>query len=75
MRRVARQGKDLTRLEFVVRLLVVDDPLPSALRDHELSGNFKGVRDLHIAPDWLLLYEKPAGELVLIRTGSHAELF
>jgi mRNA interferase YafQ len=37
------------------------------------------VRDCHIEPDWLLLYEKSGdlktGELRLIRTGTHSELF
>jgi addiction module RelE/StbE family toxin len=28
-----------------------------------------------VAPDWLLLYKVTDKELVLVRTGSHSELF
>lgn len=44
-------------------------------RDHVLSGNWAAVRECHIKPDLLLIYEKPEGLLRLIRLGSHSELF
>ncbi len=45
-------------------------------RDHALSGNFRGYRDLHVRPDLVLIYAKPdAGALQLVRLGSHSELF
>lgn len=75
VRLMQRRGKDFAKFKDVIQLLVADSPLPPELRDHELSGSWAGVRDLHIEPDWLLLYEKPPGELVLIRTGSHSDLF
>ncbi len=41
-----------------------------------LIGDYKGYRDLHIYPDWLLIYKKTPEELILIlsRTGSHSDL-
>ncbi len=46
-------------------------------RDHELKGNYKGFRECHIEPDWLLIYkiENDVLTLVLLRTGTHADLF
>jgi mRNA interferase YafQ len=40
-----------------------------------LRGNWPGHRDCHVAPDWLLLYRVTNAELILVRTGSRAELF
>ena len=70
-----RRSKDMEKLKRVIALLLSGNPLPPRLRDHELTGPWKGTRDLHIEPDWLLLYEMDDDELVLIRTGSHADLF
>lgn len=40
-----------------------------------LKGVWKGRREYHIEPDWLLIYEATDTELVLLRTGTHADLF
>ncbi len=75
VKRVKRQGKNLDKLKRVIALLISGESLPPRLRDHELTGKWKGTRDLHIEPDWLLLYDVEQEELVLIRTGSHSDLF
>jgi mRNA interferase YafQ len=61
-------------LQPIVELLTEDRSLPASARDHALVGA-KGVRDCHLKPDLILLYERPDDEtLVLIRLGSHSEL-
>jgi len=47
------------------------------MRDHDLSAKYKGTRECHIEPDWLLVYEIQNDVLVLIlyRLGTHSELF
>ena len=75
LKRVGRQGKDLDKLENVVSLLQSMQPLPARCRPHPLRGNWSGHWDCHLEPDWLLLYRIAETELVLVRTGSHAELF
>ena len=60
---------------MVLQLLVDEAPLPDEYRDHPLRGDWKGFRDLHIEPDWLLLYRIHQGELQLARTGTHSDLF
>lgn len=60
----------------VLELLMADAALPAKLRDHGLSGTWAGYRDCHIRPDLVLIYAKPDDEaLVLVRLGSHSELF
>ena len=52
-------------------------PLEEKYRDHELKGKYKGFRECHIQPDWLLMYLKEEDILVLtlVDTGTHADLF
>ena len=75
LRRVEKQGKDLDKLEEVVDLLQTRQPLPPRCRPHPLRGAWFGHWDCHVQPDWLLLYRLTEAELILVRTGSHAELF
>lgn len=59
----------------VVDILAHDKPLPDKYRDHVLVGEWKGCRECHIRPDWLLIYLKENNDLILVRMGSHSELF
>lgn len=75
IKRLKRQGKDIPKLQKVVRSLVAQEPLAEEYRDHTLTGNWKGFRECHIQPDCLLIYRIEGNELQLVRAGSHAELF
>jgi mRNA interferase YafQ len=70
-------GKDLDLvLKKVLELLSSDKQLPLRLKEHPLRGEYFGTRECHIKPDLLLIYEKRGKSvLVLIRLGSHSELF
>ncbi len=74
-KRLQKRGKDLDKLFDVIDLLISAKDLPASLRDHTLTGNWKGWRDCHIEPDWLLIYKMSPEELVLGRTGTHSDLF
>ena len=75
VKRVQRQGKDMEKLKRVLESLVKGERLAPEYRDHVLVGQYKGTRECHLAPDWLLIYELAGSEIVLIRTGSHSSLF
>ena len=70
-----RRGKDTTKLRAIIELLVTHQPLPREIKDHPLKGNWKNYRDIHIEPDWLLVYKADDENLWLVRTGTHADLF
>lgn len=72
-----RQNKDLNKLYDVIEKLANGEALDIKYRDHELAGKYKGTRECHIEPDWLLVYEIKDEILVLIlyRLNSHSELF
>lgn len=75
VKRAEKRGKDMAKLREVLTLLVLQDDLPSEYRDHALRGDWRGFRDLHIEPDWLLLYRVTDNEVQLARTGTHSDLF
>jgi mRNA interferase YafQ len=75
VRRMKRRGKNMSKLKAVVEQIVSEEDLNAKYRDHALVGQYKGTRECHIEPDWLLIYELASDEVVLIRTGSHADLF
>jgi mRNA interferase YafQ len=75
VKRLRKRNKDMGKLTTVLDLLLREQPLPPACHDHPLKGDWSGFRDLHIEPDWLLLYRVDGKELQLARTGTHADLF
>ncbi len=72
-----KQGKDTEKLFYAIEMLANGEALPAKYRDHDLTGDYKGCRECHIEPDWLLVYEIVDEVLVLMlyRVGSHSELF
>lgn len=72
-----KQGKDLDKLFEVINILANGEKLDTKFKDHDLSGSYKGTRECHIEPDWLLIYEIDNNTLVLMlyRLGTHSELF
>jgi mRNA interferase YafQ len=74
-KRIQRRGKDLETLYGIVERLQQGKRLEVKHKDHPLSGSLSGFRECHIEPDWLLLYCIEGKELILVRTGSHSDLF
>lgn len=75
IKRQLKRGKDIEKIKHVIELLVSQMPLPAKNRDHALTGDWSGWRDCHVEPDWLLIYKASSEELLLGRTGTHADLF
>ena len=75
-KKIKKRGFNATHLEKVIELLVEQKHLPSKYKDHALIGNYKGFRECHIQPDWLLIYRinEEVLTLTLTRTGSHSDL-
>ena len=62
-------------LQQVIDTLKIPDTLPPKNAGRNLSGNYVEYRECHISPDWLLIYRQDENELLLYRTGTHADLF
>lgn len=74
-----KRGFKPEKLTEVVTLLCEEKELPERYCDYQLvnSKNYKNMRECHIQPDWLLVYQVVYDTLVLklIRTGTHSDLF
>ncbi len=72
-----KRGLKIELLDNVIKLLANGEKLPEENKDHNLAGNYKGYRECHIQPDWLLVYKISDNTLILSlsRTGSHSDLF
>ncbi len=75
-KKLVKRQYNITLLDEVVEQLLNGNPLPEKNKDHALTGNWKGFRECHIMPDWLLVYRIYEDKLILslIRTGSHSDL-
>jgi mRNA interferase YafQ len=72
-----KRGKDISLLDSVVNTLMSGKQLSEKYGDYELTITWKGYRECHIEPDWLLIYyvENDVLVLTLVDTGSHSDLF
>jgi mRNA interferase YafQ len=76
VKKIKKSGRYRLRNLFeVVEALALDRQLPPKNFDHSLVGEWKDFRECHILPDWLLIYRLEPGKLILVRTGSHSDLF
>lgn len=72
-----KRKNNISLFEKTIEDICGDNPLDEKYKDHVLSGEFKGISELHIQPDWLLMYlkDKKAKVLTLMNIGTHSDLF
>jgi mRNA interferase YafQ len=75
VKQAQKRGKDMDKLKTLITLLIEDLPLPASYCDHPLKGEWRGFRDAHIEPDWLLIYKISDDVIRFERTGRHVDLF
>jgi mRNA interferase YafQ len=75
VKRMRKRGKDLEKLQAIVKLLAEGTTLPEKHRDHSLTGPWQPSRDCHIEADWILIYTADKESLRLERTGTPSDLF
>jgi mRNA interferase YafQ len=70
-----QRNKNIDKLKKIINLLLEEQPLAAQNRNHKLKGTFSGYFECHIEPDWLLIYKKTTTEIILVRAGTHSDLF
>jgi len=75
LKRIKKRGKEMHKIRILMELLIEGNDLSEIFLDHPLKGNWKGCRDLHIQPDWILIYRLIGNLIRFERTGSHSDLF
>ena len=60
-----------------LNIALIDEMIVKLSNGEMLPDKWKGYRESHISPDWLLTYYVNHSVLVLtlVRTGTHSELF
>ncbi|MFQ5709922.1 MAG: type II toxin-antitoxin system YafQ family toxin [bacterium] len=75
LKKALKRGKDKQRIKFVITRLINEEELEPKYKEHKLVGQYKGRRECHIEPDWLLIYKIEGQEIIFERTGTHSDLF
>ncbi len=77
VKKLKKRRKNFSKLEIILQKLVSGEILEDQYRNHPLIGNWQPCWELHIEPDWLLIYyiDIEAEQLILYRTGTHSDLF
>ena len=70
-----KRGKSAEAIKAVIQIVANEDVLDENYKDHALVGDYAGTRECHIEPDWLLIYQPRADDIVMVRTGTHSDLF
>ena len=68
---------NFSKLETVLKEILSGGQLDNKYKNHPLVGNWKPCWELHIEPDWPLIYhvDTETNQLILYRTGTHSDLF
>lgn len=75
LKRMEKQHFDVSILKSVILTLSEGKPLDEKYNDHPLFGNSAGHRECHLKFDRLLVYAYRKDTLVLVRTGTHQDVF
>ncbi len=77
MKRCEKRGYNMQLIKDAIAQLAETGTLPATYRPHKLSGQYAGMWECHLKPDWLLIWEQNDTELILLftGTGTHSDLF
>ena len=80
LKQIVKRGKDIQKLKEIIKKLANLEELDEKYKNHALqnSKKFKNCNELHIEPDWLLVYKYIDDNtliLLLVETGTHSDLF
>ena len=58
-----------------ISLLLNEEDLPTEVKDHCLTGNYKDTKEFHISDNLLVVYRVKDNTLELLKIGTHSQLF
>ena len=66
---------DFNELKQVMTILIDKIELDKKYLDHNLVGDFKGFKECHLKPNWLLVYKTDNQYIKFARLGTHQQIF
>ena len=70
-----KRGLDMSLIDELIDDLINERQLQERHKDHTLKGEYKGCRECHIEPNWLLIYRIINEDILFVRNGTHSDLF
>lgn len=75
LQRLKRAGWSMEQAQTALIALAAGSPFPAKYGVHELQGSMKGVFDMHVSHNWLILFTyREKNVIELLRTGTHASI-
>ena len=75
VKRQGRRGKTLARFSELIDFICESGAAPEKYKPHNLTADWRGYRECHIEPDWLLIFTVEKETVTFYRTGTHSDLF
>jgi len=75
LKKVKLTDKQFEKLIKYISLLLEEKSLPPEAKDHPLVGKWKDFREFHLGGDLLVIYKIEGKSLILVRIGTHNQLF
>jgi mRNA interferase YafQ len=75
LKKAEKRGKDMQKIAAVIKTIQEEKQLHPKHRNHKLKGEYNGLWECHIEPDWLFVYKIIDTTLICERTGTHSDLF
>ncbi len=76
LKKYKHKHDQIAALETILGYLQRGDEIPAAYKPHMLTGDYKGHMECHVQNDLLLIwFDRWSDTVVLVRFGTHSELF
>jgi len=75
LKKMTKRGRALKKIKQIIKTLVNEKYLDAKHENYKLIGSYKGLRECHIKPDWLLIYKKIGSEIIFERTGKYSDIY
>lgn len=76
LKKYKHQPEQLDALADILGYLERGETIPSEYKPHMLSGDYRGHMECHVQNDLLLIwFDRTCDTVVLVRFGTHSELF
>lgn len=75
LKKIEKQGKNNKLIDEAVEIITNKKIMPREYFNHKLNGEYPNCKELHIKPNWLLIYKETSNDIHLLRTGTHSQLF
>lgn len=72
---LTKRNYDFASLKNALTELEINGTLPAPFKPHKLTGIYIGYWEAHVKADWLIIWKVSGDEILLVRTGTHSDLF